>query len=88
MRKKTIVQARYKDGVFRPLKKLNLPDDSVVEIIIDPEGAQKRLEALFKKMRARNAHIPPEEIERDIEQAIREVREERRKSLKTAGRSR
>jgi predicted DNA-binding antitoxin AbrB/MazE fold protein len=73
---KTTIRALFKDGVFRPLDPLDLPDDSTVEITVDPQGAQKRLDDLFKKIHALNRKTPIEEIEQDVERVIREVREE------------
>ena len=82
------VRAVYQDGVLRPLEKIKLPENSEVEITIDPQGIGKRLEKLFKRIHERNKHIPPEEIERDIELAIKEVREENRAARKSRNRSR
>lgn len=38
------IKARYKDGVIRPLVKLNIPDDTELTIIISssPEKAKKK----------------------------------------------
>jgi predicted DNA-binding antitoxin AbrB/MazE fold protein len=38
------IKARYKDGVIRPLVKLNIPDDTEINIIISssPEKAKKK----------------------------------------------
>jgi predicted DNA-binding antitoxin AbrB/MazE fold protein len=74
--KRQTIRALYKDGVLRPLEPLDLPDESKVELTVDPEGVVKRFEALLRSVQDRNRGIPPEEIERDIELAIKEVREE------------
>jgi len=74
--KRQTIRALYKDGVLRPLEPLDLPDESKVELTVDPEGVVKRFEALLRSVQARNRGIPPAEIERDIAQAIKEVREE------------
>jgi len=76
--KRQTIRALYKDGVLRPLEPLDLPDDTKVEVTVDPEGVLKRLDELFARVHARNLDIPLEEIERDIDQAIREVRAENR----------
>ena len=72
------IRALFKDGVLRPLEPLDLPDDTSVEVTVDPEGMVKRFEELVKSIHDRNRGIPGEEIERDIDQAIREVRAENR----------
>ncbi|OGP58104.1 MAG: hypothetical protein A2V67_05450 [Deltaproteobacteria bacterium RBG_13_61_14] len=74
--KRQTIRALYKDGVLRPLEPLDLPDESKVELTVDPEGVVKRFEALLRSVQDRNRGIPTEEIERDIELAIKEVREE------------
>jgi predicted DNA-binding antitoxin AbrB/MazE fold protein len=74
--KRHTVQAIYKDGVLRPLEPLDLPEDTKVEVTVDPEGIIQRFEALLQRIQTRSRGLPPEEIERDIELAIREVREE------------
>jgi predicted DNA-binding antitoxin AbrB/MazE fold protein len=76
------IRALYKDGVLRPLEPLDLPDDTSVEVTVDPEGMVKRFEELVKSIQDRNRGIPLEEIERDIELAIREVREEEKATRK------
>jgi predicted DNA-binding antitoxin AbrB/MazE fold protein len=76
------IRALYKDGVLRPLEPLDLPDDTSVEVTVDPEGMVKRFEELVKSIHDRNRGIPREEIERDIDLAIREVREEEKATRK------
>ena len=76
------IRALYKDGVLRPLEPLDLPDDTSVEVTVDPEGMVKRFEELVKSIHDRNRGIPLEEIERDIDLAIREVREEEKATRK------
>jgi len=43
------------------------------------EQAWTDLEALLEKVHARNAHIPPEQVARDVEAAIREVRAQKKR---------
>jgi predicted DNA-binding antitoxin AbrB/MazE fold protein len=86
--KRTTIRAIYRRGVLRPQEALDLPENSSVEITIRPDDATRRLQALFKKFHERNRNIPPEQIERDIERAIREVRVEDRKTRKSANRTR
>lgn len=68
------VRAMYKNGALHPLEPLDLPDNQIVEVIVAPEGASERLESLLKRVQSRFKNIPPEEIERDIMETIREVR--------------
>ena len=42
------------------------------------EQAWTELEALLQRVHAQNAHIPPEQAAQDVEQAIREVRHQKR----------
>jgi len=82
------VRAVYKDGVLRPLEAIKLPENSEVEITIDPQGLAKRLEKLLKRIHEHNKHIPLEEVERDVELAIKEVRAENRAARKSKSRTR
>ena len=86
-RSRQTIRAVYKDGVLRPLEPIDLPDESTVEVTIDPEGIVNRFKALLKKVHERTKDIPPEEIERDIELAIKEVREERKAHRRETDRS-
>lgn len=72
------IRAVYKDGVLRPLEPLDLPEESTVEVTVDTEGVGRRLDELFSRVHKRNENIPIEEIEKDIDEVIREVRRERR----------
>ena len=72
------IRAVYKEGVLRPLEPLDLPEECTVDVTIDSEGIIERFENLVKRIHERNKDIPPEEIEQDIELAIKEVREERK----------
>jgi len=76
------IRALYKDGVLRPLEPLDLPDDTSVEVTVDPEGMVKRFDELVKSIHDRNRGIPLEEVERDVDLAIREVREEEKATRK------
>ena len=76
--KRQTIQALYQNGVLKPLDPLDLPEDSKVEVTVDPVGVVKRFEELLRSVQARNQGIPLEEIERDIELAIQEVRAERK----------
>ena len=87
MDKRTTVLAKYQEGVLRPLEPLDLPEGTTVAVTIDPQALVKRFDALVEEIHQRNRHIPLEEVERDVERAIREVREERKKDGRDPGRS-
>jgi predicted DNA-binding antitoxin AbrB/MazE fold protein len=72
------IRALYKDGVLRPLEPLDLPDNTRVEVTVDPQGVLKRLDDLFARIHERNRDISLDEIERDVDRVIREIRAERR----------
>lgn len=74
-----LIDAVYEDGVFKPAKKIRLKDKQKVQIQILSEGDwQIRFDKAIKAIRAKTAGFPTEEIEADIEEAIKEVRKRRR----------
>lgn len=46
------IKARYKDGVIRPLVKLNIPDDTEINIIISPLLEKAKKKQATKKSKA------------------------------------
>ncbi len=74
-----VIEAVFEDGVFKPLKKIRLKDKQQVQIkILSEDDWQRRFEKVLKSIRSKTAKFPPEEIEADIEEAIREVRTAKR----------
>lgn len=72
------IRAIYQGGVLRPLEPLDLPEESRVEVTVDPDGVVQRFEELLRSVQERNRGRSAEDIERDIQLAIREVREDRK----------
>lgn len=70
-----VIDAVYENGVFKPVKKLRLKDKQQVKIqILNDEDWQERFDRVLKSIRSKAAGFSPEEIEADIEEAIKEVR--------------
>ena len=74
-----VIDAVYENGVFKPVKKVHLKDKQQVKIqILSDEDWQERFDRALKSVRSKAARFPPEKIEADIEEAIKEVRKARR----------
>ena len=74
-----ITTAIFEDGVFKPIKKMRLKDKQQVQIqILSDEDWQRRFDRVLKSIRSKTTKFSPEEIEADIEEAIKEVRKSRR----------
>jgi len=41
-----VIEAKYEDGVFRPLRKVRLKEGTVVEIHLNREKTQRRTQAI------------------------------------------
>ncbi len=75
-----IIDAVYENGVFKPKKKIRLKDRKQVQLqILSEDDWQKRFDRTLKSIRSKTSKFSPEEIETDIEKAIKEVRKTRRK---------
>lgn len=73
------INAIFENGVFKPTQKIRLKDKQKVQIqILSEDDWQKRFDRALKSIRSKAAKFSPEEIEADIEEAIREVRKARR----------
>lgn len=73
------IEAIYEDGVFKPLKKINLKEHERVEIKIVPKDEwHKRFNHLIKEIHKKASQYTSQEIENDIIQAIKETRENKR----------
>lgn len=70
-----VIRAIYEKGVFRPLQKVDLPEHHTVEIhIISEKEWKERFHRLISKIHKISREFPPEEIEADISQALKEAR--------------
>ncbi|MEK6606871.1 MAG: antitoxin family protein [Myxococcota bacterium] len=73
------VRAVFAGGVFRPLEAVSLPENSEVELAVLDAGAfDAWWEAHIARVRARGVVIAPDEVDRDVAEAVREARAERR----------
>ncbi len=73
------INAIFENGVFKPTQKIRLKDKQKVQIqILSEDDWQKRFDRALKSIRSKAAQFSPEEIEADIEKAVREVRKARR----------
>ena len=74
-----VINAVFENGVFKPLEKIELKDHEKVTIkILSPDEWQSRFNRVIEKVQKRANQYTAEEIETDISQAIKEVREKKR----------
>ena len=74
-----VVSAVYENGVLRPLEPLALKERETVEVEIRAERSwDEEFDETLRRGRSRAHRFTPEEIEADITEASREVREMRR----------
>jgi len=74
-----VIEVVYEDGVFKPEQKLRIKEHQKVRIQILPDDDWKEsFDKALKSIRSKAAQFSQKEIERDIEEAIKEVRAERR----------
>ncbi len=74
-----VIDAIFEDGVFKPLQDIQIKEHERVEIkIISLDEWQSRFSRIINKIHKKAAQYTPEEIESDITQAIKEVREDKR----------
>lgn len=74
-----VIDAVFEDGVFKPLEKVKVKEHEKVTIKIIPHDEwQKQFSRIIKKIHKKTAKFSPEEIEADITEAIKEVREAKR----------
>lgn len=74
-----VVNAVYENGVLKPTGKIRLKEKQQVQIqILSEDDWQKRFDKVIKSIRSKTAKFSQEEIERDIAEAIKEVRANRR----------
>ena len=70
----TAMKAIYKNGMLEPLQKIDLEENEEVDIILSPTWRSKKLAEVLDRMEERTRYIPAEEVERDVDIAIKEVR--------------
>ena len=74
-----VINAVFENGVFKPLDKIEMKEHEKVTIkILSLDQWQSRFHRVIEKIQKRANQYTPEEIEIDISQAIKEVREEER----------
>jgi predicted DNA-binding antitoxin AbrB/MazE fold protein len=74
-----VIEAVFENGVLKPVKKLRLKDKQQVKIqILNDEDWQERFDIALKSIRSKATRFTTEEIESDIEEAIKEVRSAKR----------
>lgn len=74
-----VIEAVYENGVFRPAKKIRLKDNQKVHIqILSEDDWQIRFDKALRSIRSKAAHFTEQEIQADVEAALKEVRAERR----------
>ena len=74
-----VISAVFEDGVFKPMEKVKVKEHEKVTIkVISDTEWKKQFDRIIKKIHKQTAKFPPEEIEADIAEAIKEVRAEKR----------
>jgi len=74
-----VINAVFEDGVFKPLDKIEMKEHEKVAIkVFSLDQWQTRFNRIIEKIHKRANQYTSEEIDADISQAIKEVREEKR----------
>ena len=74
-----IINAIFENGVFKPLQEVQIKEHERVEIkIISLDDWKTRFSRIIDKIHKKAAQYTPQEIESDIAEAIKKVREEKR----------
>jgi predicted DNA-binding antitoxin AbrB/MazE fold protein len=74
-----VINAVFVNGFFKSLEKIEMKENEKVTIkILSLDQWQSRFNRVIEKIQKRANQYTPEEIEIDISQAIKEVREEKR----------
>ncbi len=72
------IEAIFEDGVFKPLEEVDINEHERVELkILSKDEWQMRFNDLMEKIHKKTAQFSSDEIENDIAQTIKEVREEK-----------
>ena len=73
-----IIDAIYENGVFKPLENVEVKEHEKVSIkIISLEDWQTRFNKIIDKIRRNYEQYSPDEIEADIADAVKEVRDKK-----------
>lgn len=71
-----VIDAVFENGVFKPLQPVDVKEHEKVAIkILSLDEWQSRFNRIIEKIHKKTAQYSPEEIEADIAQAVKEVRE-------------
>jgi len=74
-----VIDAVFENGVFKPLEAVEVKEHEKVAIkIVSLDEWQNRFNRIIDKIHKKAAQYTSEEIENDISQATKEVREEKR----------
>ena len=74
-----VIDAVFEDGVFKPLQNVDIKEHEKVAIkVIIHDEWQERFNRIIEKIHKKTAQFSTEEIEADIAQAVKEVREAKR----------
>lgn len=74
-----VIEAVFEDGVFKPLQNVEVKEHEKVAIkIISLDEWQARFNRIIEKIHKKTVKYSSEEIESDIAEAIKEVREAKR----------
>ena len=74
-----VIDAVYEDGVFKPLEAVEIKEHEKVAIKIIPlDEWQSRFSRIIEKIHKKTAQYSQEEIEADVAEAIKEVRDAKR----------
>ena len=70
----TTIKAIYRNGMLEPLQKIDLEENEEVHIVLSPIRRSRNLAEILDRMKERTGHISAEEVERDVDMTIKEVR--------------
>ena len=74
-----VIDAVFENGVFKPLEAVEVKEHEKVAIkIVSLDEWQNRFNGIIDKIHKKAAQYTSEEIENDISQATKEIREEKR----------
>jgi predicted DNA-binding antitoxin AbrB/MazE fold protein len=74
-----VIDAIFENGVFKPLEKIEMKEHEKVTIkILSLDQWQSRFDRIIEKVHKKAKQYTPQEIETDISQAIKEIRESKR----------
>ncbi len=72
-----VIDAIFEDGVFKPVQQVDVKEHERVAIkVVSIDEWQNRFNRIIQKIHKCASRYTPEEIESDIAQAVKEVREE------------